>query len=191
MLGKTSSSTSSPSWEALSEWMSKFGRSWLRCWCEIWPTWNGLRELLSTAWVRAVRAVQQASPWPRSDWNHVLLPESSGAVHFNLVWYSLQITDAYYILFSILYTLRHLEHAQDRDSSNKVDPHDQLAVNLFWHFTVVGQVTQRLCCWLLKGFCKALMWLEAKKKKEQLSMLWFSLGPPRHLQEVASMSHFA
>ena len=76
----------------------------------------------------------------------------------------------------------HLEHAQDRDSSNKVDPHDQLAVNLFWHFTVVGQVTQRLCCWLLKGFCKALMWLEAKKKKEQLSMLWFSFGPPRHLQ---------
>ena len=96
MLGKTSSSTSSPSWEALSEWMSKFGHSWLRCWCEIWPTWNGQRELLSIAWVRAVRAVravqqvQQASPWPRSVWNHVLLPESSGAVHFNL---SLRIKD--------------------------------------------------------------------------------------------------
>ena len=31
----------------------------------------------------------------------------------------------------------HLEHAQDRDSSNKVDPHDQLAENLFWHVTAV------------------------------------------------------
>ena len=55
MSGKTSSITSSPSWEALSEWMIKFESSWLRCWCEIWPTWKKQLEVLSIAWARAAQ----------------------------------------------------------------------------------------------------------------------------------------
>ena len=51
MSGKTSSTTSYPNCGVLSEWMSKFESSWVRCWWEIWPTWNRQRMAFYTVWV--------------------------------------------------------------------------------------------------------------------------------------------
>ena len=84
MSGNIFSSTSSPNWEVLSEWMIKFESSWLRCWCKIWPTWNGQLEVLWTVWARAA---QQSSPWMKSVLNLMLLPELVRSFRFNYIFW--------------------------------------------------------------------------------------------------------
>ena len=85
-LGKTSSSTSSLSWEALSEWISKFERLCLKCWCEIWPTWKRPLAVWWMAWER----VQKQSV--KRVFSLLVLPISGGSnppnIKHPLEWFS-------------------------------------------------------------------------------------------------------